>query len=565
MSNHLSHDGSQETEKTRWTSREQLIDRLRRALATASATLRSDVPALAAGALGALSATVVMGLLRVTIGTPTPPELLGDRILPLLNTGQFIQLLVTFAPHQKTGPLALTLLGQLVAGVLIAPLYTRVARLHDLPLARRLPDRRGWLAALGFVVAMELVAALVFWPVLGGGVYGSPLDQARLLTLLALLLSFASYGVVLALAAVWLRAAWSPYLDPAAAVAATPSAQTESARRVTRRDALIAGGASVLAFAAGLGIFSRILDSYFAQSATYDGSVTPLPTAPITPASEFYIVTQNVIDPRVIADRWRLELTGHVRHARSWTYDELRRLPAETRAITLECISNPVGGRLMSTAVWRGVSLAALLAEGGGATPGGKYVIFYGVDDYSTSLPLADLLAARTLLAWEMNGAPLPDRHGFPLRAVVPGRFGEQSAKWVTRIEIADQPYKGLYQSQGWSDAPLPTMSRIDAPGRTAPLGPLVVSGVAFGGTRGISRVEVSADGGATWHDAAHTPPLSDQTWVLWSWPWNPGKAGLYTLVVRATDGTGAVQTATKRGTVPDGATGWHAVRVRVG
>lgn len=562
MSNQPSNAGSRDAEATSQKSSQRPIDRARRAGGRAVETLRGDVPALAAGALASLGATVVMGLLRVTIGTLTPPELLGDRILPLLNTGQFIQLLVTFAPHPKTGPLALTLLGQFVAGVLIAPLYTRLAGLHTLPAGSRLPDQRGWLAALGIVAAMELVAALAFWPVLDASVSGEPLEQARLITLLALLLDFGTYGVVLALAAIWLRAAWLPHLGARAAQA---SGQGDGEPRMSRRDALIAAGASALVFAAGLGIFSRILGSYLAQSASYDGSITPLPTTPITPASEFYVVTKNVIDPRVIASQWRLELTGHVRRARNWTSDELRRLPAEARAITLECISNPVGGRLMSTAIWRGVSLDVLIEAAGGTTPSGTYVIFYGVDDFSTSLPLADLLAARTLLAYEMNGAPLLDRHGFPLRAVVPGRFGEQSAKWVTRIEIADQPYKGLYKSQGWSDAPLPTTSRIDAPGKSVPLGPRVVSGVAFAGTRGIQRVEVSTDGGATWHDATLDPPLSDQTWVLWRWPWLPRWTGLYTLVVRATDGTGIVQTPARRGTVPDGATGWHTVRVRVG
>lgn len=538
--------------------------RLRDALSASGRLLKDEAPALAAGALGSLAAIVVMGLLRVTWGTLTLPELLGNRILPLLNTGQFVQLLVTFAPHQKTGPLALTLLGQFVLGALLGPLYARLARSHA-SITGRLPSRRAWLTVLGMVAAMELLAALIFWPVLTAGIFGDPLDSARLRTLVAVLLTFAAYGAVTALADHWLRHAWAPWLGRSTRLPMEAAPSEREAARIGRRDALIAAGAAVVAFAAGTSVLGRIVTAYFARAnLAYEGHGTPAPVTPITPADKFYVVSQNVLDPTVSADRWRLEVTGHVRQPRSWTYDELRTLPVETRAITLECISNEVGGSLISTAVWRGVALEALLGLAGGATAAGKYVIFYGVDGYSTSLPLADLLAARTLLTWEMNGQPLPDRHGFPLRAVVPGRYGEQSAKWITRIALADQPYQGLYQSQGWSDAPLSTMSRIDSPGRRASFGTIPVAGIAFAGTRGIRRVEVSADGGATWHDATLDPPLSEYSWVLWRWTWQPPARGTYTLVVRATDGTGAAQTPARRGTVPNGSTGWHQIKVTV-
>src|SRR6185437_17041809 len=167
------------------------------------------------------------------------------------------------------------------------------------------------------------------------------------------------------------------------------------------------------------------------------------------------------------------------------------KLPSETRAITLECISNGTGQHLMSTAQWTGITLENLLKLNGGAKPTGKYVIFSSVDGYTSSLPLADLMQARALLAWEMNGQRLPSRHGFPLRVIVPGRYGEQSAKWLTRIELVDQPYKGFYQSQGWSDAPAETTSRIDLPASRVALGAITVAGIAFAGIRGIQKVEV--------------------------------------------------------------------------
>ena len=543
--------------------------RLTRSTRAGNAALRRHALGLLAGLLGSLAAVVVMLVLRLTAGTLTPPELLGERILPHLTTGQFIQLLVTFAPHSKTAPLGLTLLGQVAIGILLGPLYELLARVPERPMDF-LPGRREWIAAGGLVLTMVLVALPVFWPVLDEGLYGDPLDRARVLTIGSLLLTFGAFGAVTALADHALRRVYAGWTVGALArgdVAGTTlsGGEATAVAHVSRRAALATAGATVLAVGAGVYAVDRLLVAYLARSnLAYEGGGTPSPVAPITPADEFYVVSKNVLDPTVLVDRWQMELRGHVRTARTWSYDALRRLPSETRAITLECISNGPGGHLISTAEWQGVTLRALLDEAGGVTEGGKYVIFSSVDGYTTSLPLADLLEARTLLAWNMNGAPLPDRHGFPLRAVVPGRFGEQSAKWLTRIEMSDIPYKGFYQSQGWSDGPVETTSRIDLPSRMLPLGPITLGGIAFAGIRGIRQVEVSADGGSTWHEATLAPALSDQTWVLWSWTWRPQAAGTYTLVVRATDGTGVTQTPVERGTVPDGATGRHRVKVQV-
>lgn len=546
------------------------MKRLRQYTEFAWRALKRNALGLAAGLLGSLAAIVVMLALRLAWGTPTPPELLGERILPLMSANQFVALLIRFQPNPKIGPLGLTLLGQFVVGVALGPLYERLAGVGS-NAAGWWPTRRGWLTAGGLALAMELVALAVFWPVLPEGLYGDPIGRARLLTLLALALAFAAYAGVTAVASATLRYTWGGWMAQRRkhnAGMAQPA--RDEVARINRRAALAMGGGAVLVVA-GAGTIVRLLSAYLARSnLAYEGHETPLPTAaitPITPEDEFYVVSKNVLDPVVSADRWQLELTGLVRQSKAWSYDQIRRLANETRAITLECISNGVGGRLMSTAVWRGILLATLLTEAGGALPTGKYAIFRSVDGYATSLPLADLLEARTLLAWEMNGQRLPTRHGFPLRAVVPGRYGEQSAKWLTRIEIADHEFKGFYQSQGWSAAPLETFSRIDAPTRASrlPVGPVPVTGVAFAGIRGIQRVEVSADGGATWHTATLTPPLSDQSWVFWNWTWHPTTPGSYTLVVRATDGTGATQTPAQRGTVPNGATGWHRVKVQVG
>jgi DMSO/TMAO reductase YedYZ molybdopterin-dependent catalytic subunit len=193
-------------------------------------------------------------------------------------------------------------------------------------------------------------------------------------------------------------------------------------------------------------------------------------------------------------------------------------------------------------------------------------VAFYSVDGYTVSQPLDEVLAVDTLLAWQMNGVELPLRHGFPVRALIPGHYGEESAKWLTRVELTDHFVAGLYAEQGWYNGPVHSMTRIDRPGGHVAFGhPIEIGGIAYAGTRGIQKVEVSVDGGITWNEASLDPPLSQDSWVLWAWQWTPPLPGQYTLVARATEGTGAVQTSRKQGTVPDGATGYPTVMVQVG
>jgi DMSO/TMAO reductase YedYZ molybdopterin-dependent catalytic subunit len=551
-------------------------------LVAALRTLRRHSIALLAGLLGSLAAALVMGLLRLWWGTPTPPELVGERLLPLMSADQFVALLIRFQPHSKTGPLGLALLGQCIIGVLLGPAYVLTVQAwekkklssREAAAERWFPQSAAWTLAVAFATSMELIALALFWPVLPEGLFGDPIGISRLLTIAALALTFATYAAVVAVAYQIFRHIWGAWADigPDVArdtgMAREPSVDTPREQMViSRREALQTAGVTVSLIVVGAWAGDRLIDAYLSRSnLSYEGHGTSGPlTSPITPNTDFYVVSKNVLDPTVEVGRWRLELTGLVRQPRTWTYAEVQQLPAETRAVTLECISNEVGGNLLSTAWWRGVTLQTLLDLGGGTgSVADRHVVFYAVDGYTTSLPLEALLEARTLLAWQMNGSALPDRHGFPLRAVVPGRYGEQSAKWVTRVDITDHEFKGFYQSQGWSAATLETYSRIDQPRGQAGMGAIPVSGVAFAGTRGISRVEVSTDDGTTWSIAILVPPLSDQTWVLWHWLWHPAGPGFYTLRARATDGTGALQTPIERGTVPDGATGWPMVRVLV-
>ncbi|HEV2474461.1 MAG TPA: molybdopterin-dependent oxidoreductase [Chthonomonadales bacterium] len=514
--------------------------------------------AVGAGLVASLVAVLVMSFLRLVVGIASPVELFGDHILKNISVDQFIRLLIQFSPNSKTAPLGLTLLGMIAAGTGLGLLYALAARVR-LPAVGLRPARSEWLIAAGFALAMTLAGAILFWGEIGQSFTGLPLAWATLLTLLGLLVDFAFYALVLCLS----YRALLPK-QPAANSAGDAAQQTKNARR----QLLARAGVAVL----GVGVAGGsvgLIKGLFTNYASYDGMQTFTQNGfipPITPNSDHYVVTQNSIDPAVNAGLWRLEITGLVGSPGTYTLDELQALPSTTRAVTLECIANYIGGHLISTAIWQGITLRDLLARHGGALPNATHMAFYGVDGYAVSQPLDVVMQADALLAWRMNGADVPIRHGYPLRALIPGRYGEENAKWVTRIELTDHFVGGLYSDQGWYNGPLHTITRIDRPfGRVELAFTIEIGGIAFAGNRGIQQVEVSVDGGQTWNIAQLQPALSPDAWVFWTWQWQPLLAGKYTIVARSTDGTGALQTEQKQGTVPNGATGYHVIEVRVG
>jgi DMSO/TMAO reductase YedYZ molybdopterin-dependent catalytic subunit len=204
--------------------------------------------------------------------------------------------------------------------------------------------------------------------------------------------------------------------------------------------------------------------------------------------------------------------------------------------------------------------------ERAGIKPSVRDVVLRAADDYSDSIPLDRAMQDGTLLVYEMNGAPLTPTHGFPVRLLVPGIFGMKNVKWITQIELVDHDYKGYWQNRGWDDrAEYKTMSRIDIPqGSASPTG-TIIAGIAFAGDRGVSRVEVSTDGGATWEQTESKAPLSPYSWVLWRRQWSPQQPGEFELQVRATDGRGETQTSRRANPIPDGASGYHRRTIDVG
>lgn len=272
----------------------------------------------------------------------------------------------------------------------------------------------------------------------------------------------------------------------------------------------------------------------------------------ITPLGDFYVVDEEVVDPDVDASEWRLSVEGHVDSPLALSYEELLEYPLVEQFATLECISNPVGGDLISTTKWTGVRLADLL-QTAQVGDGAVEVVFRAISGYSDSLPLADALRPVTLIAVGMDGMTLPREHGYPARLLAPGYYGMKQPKWLRSIEVVTEPYQGYWEQRGWIKAAIvKTWSRIDTVDDAQPQ--RVVAGVAFAGDRGVAAVEVSLDGGSTWQPAEMEPPASDFTWRRWKLAIPPEAAG--SVMVRATDGLGEVQVAEAMEPHPSGATG---------
>lgn len=299
-----------------------------------------------------------------------------------------------------------------------------------------------------------------------------------------------------------------------------------------------------------------------ATSVGVDG-VSPL----FTPNRSFYRIDTALIVPRVDIDAWRLGITGLVDRPVSLGYRDLARLPQVEADITVSCVSNDVGGDLVGNARWQGVLLADLLRQAG-VRPEATQVVGRALDGWTAGFPTALALDGRTaLVALGMNGRPLPLAHGFPARLVVPGLYGYVSAtKWLRQIELTTlEAFDGYWVPRGWAkEGPVKTTTRIDVPGAGAAVraGPVAVGGVAWAPHRGIAGVEVSVDGGP-WTEATMAQALGVDAWRQWRFDWD-ATPGTHELRARSTDGTGQVQTGARSPVKPDGATGYHAVRVKV-
>ncbi|MCS7002525.1 MAG: molybdopterin-dependent oxidoreductase, partial [Dehalococcoidia bacterium] len=471
---------------------------------------RLDRRGLLAGALsGVVGVTVALGLSLATL-TPSVPDLVADRALDLIPGPIFVRL-VDWLQASAKPLLYVSIVAGMIAtlgvagGVFLRWFAGREWRFPTSPTPPRF--RLLLLRALAFALALFLLQEAILLPLAGGGVAGSALKSFSALAIANRLAGLVAYGVTLALAVALLRP--------------TPSPDDGDSRRVALRFGVVA-----LLGLAGAGALTRVLGG-----ARDLGSVTRIPPRsgsglpePVTPVGVFYSVSKNFIDPVVDRRAWRLTIRGLVDQPLRWSLDDLRALPTVEQMTTLQCVSNEVGGDLISNGVWRGVPLREALRRAG-IQPGAVDVVFRCADDYTDSITIPTALDPTTLLVWEMNGEPLTDKHGGPLRAIVPPIYGMKHAKWIQEIEVVGEDYQGYWQRRGWSDtAVIKPMSRIDYPIGRAVLHsqPTEIGGIAFAGAAGVSRVEVSVDDGGTWSPATLVPPFGPLSWVFWTFSWTP-------------------------------------------
>ncbi len=313
---------------------------------------------------------------------------------------------------------------------------------------------------------------------------------------------------------------------------------------------------------------------------------TPVPgTRPeITPIDDFYRVDINLLPPgdaefldsadplvqRLLAqggetdlpaDTYKLVVDGLVKNPLSISLVDLKSYPMVEQYATLECISNPIGGDLISTTLFQGARLKDIL-ETAHLNPSVMDIKFTCVDGYSESLPVQSALHPETLLCYSMGNQALTKIHGAPLRLYTPNRFGIKNPKWLIKIEAIDTDYLGFWQQRGWSESGLVKTTAVIDTIQTGANNQTLVGGIAFSGARGIQSVDLRVDEGE-WSTVDLNRALSPLTWVLWrtSLELPPGK---HKITVRAVNGKGEVQTERRSGTHPNGATGHHSKSITI-
>lgn len=284
----------------------------------------------------------------------------------------------------------------------------------------------------------------------------------------------------------------------------------------------------------------------------------------LTDNADFYRIDINTRPPQIDAATWRLQIAGMVNTPLTFTLAELQQMPPQTQIVTMQCISNTVGGDLTSSSRWTGVRFKDVLSRAGvQAGAAGAYIT--SADGFYEFVTQADIEDERTLLVYAMNGEPLVYEHGFPLRVYIPNRYGMKQPKWIERIELVPERLDGYWVERGWDrEAFAHTVSVIDTvvvDPDVGAAGQATCGGIAWAGDRGIGRVEVKVDEGQ-WQEAELlAPPLSALNWILWRYHF-PYAMGRHVLQVRAYDQAGQPQETRNAPPAPSGATGIHQVVV---
>jgi DMSO/TMAO reductase YedYZ molybdopterin-dependent catalytic subunit len=546
-----------------------------------------------AGAVAAIVTALVMALSRYWFGIMPPPESVPDRVAPLLDIDTFFSMFGTYGGYNglKQFGIMSGLRGLFTVGIIVGVAYALVIESRY---SRRSPrwflgaSRPAWIFIIGAVLAVWIGFVIFLWPVLPANYIGLPYSTSRIVSIAALLIWYVLFAgtVMLVYRTTTSRLARSQAVTAADASAvdtndtknattATPASTAVApiARPLSRRGLLNAAVGAALVYP----LYELMKDFYYDATFFYDGTVySGTGIQPITPTDEFYTVTKNVVDPDVDRDLWELEVRGAIDNDITMSFGDLDAYEQIDQESTLMCISNRIGAGLFSNANWRGIRMRDVL-ESAGVHDDAYEVKLSGADAFVDTFGMDYALDENTLLVYQINGEPLPRIHGYPVRVIVPGLYGEKNVKWITRIDVITEDVEGFYEQQGWGpDFVPPTRSDIFAP-RTAGAGQsaifreeiragsqVEIRGRAFAADRGIRSVEVTTDDGATWEPAEIYYPGTDLTWSLWRYIWTPEEPGEYRVYSRAVDGTGTPQPSEPRGIIPQGARGYNIVTATV-
>jgi DMSO/TMAO reductase YedYZ molybdopterin-dependent catalytic subunit len=476
----------------------------------------------------------ISNLLADKLASLFPPEVIEATIQAIGSLGKQIMFIGI-------------LIGQILVGGLLALLIMWITpRIYD--------RAQLWRNVFIVTVTLWFLVILVGLPLVDAGFVGSSLGEQQIPLLISTFLLFQVYSIAFGY--------FFFYLVPLQTGKIFANAEEEEDERsLPSRRRFVVGMTAFFVAAIGAGVGIGLMRNN-ASLGFADNEITPVGT--------FYNVSKNAIDPKVSGSGWKLEINGLVDKILTFDVNSVQKLLLKEQAYTLTCISNEVGGEYIGNAVWKGTPLKAVL-EQAGVRPNAKRVVFTAADGYTDSIDLSKALDPDTLMAWEMNGAPLTDKHGYPLRMLIPDIYGMKNAKWVTSITLVDDAnYQGFWQKQGWENlAVIKTQSSIVYPSDNARLKKdeaVTVRGIAFAGARGIQKVEVSFDNGQTWQTAKTKEPLSPFSWVLWNLDWTPAANANTrpTIKVRATDKTGTLQERAETPPFPAGAGGWHTISVIV-
>jgi DMSO/TMAO reductase YedYZ molybdopterin-dependent catalytic subunit len=500
----------------------------------------------AVAGLAGLAIAVLVAWVVAPVGSPVPA--VGELIINLLPGS-----LVNFGKDT---------LGTADKPVLLAIIVVAVLTLCAI--AGQLEWRRRFAGAAVFAVVAVL-------GIIGIGAQPDATIAAYVPTIVGLLLGYMILSALISKLQRWRSA-------PAAT---TDGAAQSAARRNFLAWTIVIGAAAAVAAVTGqlLASASSAVDTA-RQKLKLPTPTNPPPGPPagadfhtdglssyVTPNDDFYRIDTALQAPMVDPETWTLRITGMVENPIQINYAELTAKPLVEHMTTLTCVSNEVGGDLAGNALWLGYPIRELLAE---AKPlaGADMVLSKSHDGWTASTPLVALTDPKreAILAIGMNGEPLPIEHGFPVRMVVPGLYGYVSAtKWVTSLKVTTYAKEQAYWTPlGWSPkAPIKLASRIDVPRKsTVDVGTVVVAGVAWAQHTGVSTVEVQVDQNG-WRPAQLAETVGPDTWRQWKYEW-AATPGTHRLTVRATDANGMLQTAAEAPPMPNGATGYHSIQVKV-